>query len=73
MKLLWLFIKFILLTLAIVLISKYVLVKLLRKLAETLNLKPKYVGEITGIATSVPELLTVSFFSCKWTYKYKYN
>lgn len=61
MKLLWLFIKFILLTLAIVLISKYVLVKLLRKLAETLNLKPKYVGEITGIATSVPELLTVSF------------
>lgn len=61
MELLWLFIKFILLTLAIVLISKYVLVKLLRKLAETLNLKPKYVGEITGIATSVPELLTVSF------------
>lgn len=61
MEILWLFIKFIILTLAIVAISKYILVKLLRKLAETLNLKPKHVGDITGIATSVPELLTVSF------------
>ena len=61
MEILILFLKFIILTLAIVAISKYILVKLLRKLAETLNLKPKYVGDITGIATSVPELLTVSF------------
>lgn len=61
MEILWLFIKFILLTLSIVAISKYILVKLLRNLAETLNLKPKRVGDITGIATSVPELLTVCF------------
>ena len=52
---------FILLTLIIVAISKYVLVSLLRKLAETLNLKPKSVGIIAGAATSIPELLTVCF------------
>jgi len=63
MEILWLFIKFILLTLAIVGISKYILVRLLRKLAETLNIKPKHVGDITGMATSVPELLTVAFSS----------
>ena len=61
MVIFWLFVKFIFLTLAIVAISKYILVKLLRKLAETLDLKPKFIGDITGAATSVPELLTVSF------------
>lgn len=61
MEILWLFFKFIFFTLTIVVISKYLLVKLLRRLSETLNLKPKYVGDITGLATSVPELLTVSF------------
>ena len=55
------FLKFILFSLLIVAISKYILVKLLRKLAETLNLKPKTVGNIAGIATSIPELLTASF------------
>lgn len=54
-------IKFILLSSLIVLISKYILVKLLRKLAESLNLSAKVVGDIAGIATSVPEFLTVSF------------
>lgn len=63
MEILYLFIKFLFYTIAIVLISKYLLVKLLRKLAETLNLKPKHVGDITGVATSVPELLTVIFSS----------
>ncbi len=53
--------KFILFSLLIVLISKYILVKLLRKLAEALNLSSKIVGNIAGVATSVPELLTVSF------------
>jgi len=53
--------KFISLSFLIVLISKYILVKLLRKLAEALNLSPKTVGNVTGLATSVPELLTVSF------------
>ena len=37
------------------------LVGLLRKLAESLNLSAKAVGNIAGLATSVPELLTVSF------------
>lgn len=43
----------------IILISKYILVKTLRKLAENLNLKPQTVGDIAGYATSVPELLTI--------------
>ncbi|MCI8444752.1 MAG: hypothetical protein HFJ37_06395 [Clostridia bacterium] len=43
----------------IVLISKYILVGTLRKLAENLNLKPKTVGEVAGYATSMPELLTI--------------
>lgn len=45
----------------IVLISKYLLVKILRKIGELLKLKPKTIGNIAGIATSIPELLTVSF------------
>ena len=53
--------KFIILSILIVLISKYILVKVLRKLAESLNLSAKTVGNIAGIATSVPEFLTVSF------------
>lgn len=48
-------------TFLIVVICKYVLVKYIRKLAEVLNLSPKTVGNISGIATSIPELLTVSF------------
>lgn len=47
----------------IVLISKYILVSTLRKLAETLNLKPKTVGNIAGYATSMPELLTIGVSS----------
>jgi Ca2+/Na+ antiporter len=42
----------------IVLISKYILVTAIRKLAEYLNLKPHTVGNIAGFATSIPELLT---------------
>lgn len=56
-------IKFIIYSLAIVYISKQILVRLLRKLAEILNLKAKTVGNIAGFATSVPELLTVFFSS----------
>ena len=47
----------------IVLISKYILVKTLRNLAENLKLKPKTVGDIAGVATSIPELLTISISS----------
>ena len=54
-------IKFLLYSFAIVVIAKYLLVPTLRKLSELLNLGPKASGNIAGIATSVPELLTVSF------------
>ena len=57
------FIKFFVYSIIIVVTSKYALVKLIRNLAKILNLKPKTVGNIAGIATSVPELLTVSFSS----------
>lgn len=53
--------KFILFSFLIVLISKYILVKLLRKLAEALNLSSKTVGNVAGVATSIPEFLTVTF------------
>ena len=55
------FTQFIFLAFIIVIIAKYVLVGLLRRLAEILGLKPRTIGNITGFATSVPELLTVSF------------
>ena len=47
----------------IVFISKRILVKTLRNLAENLSLKSKTVGNIAGIATSVPELLTIGVSS----------
>lgn len=59
------FMKFIIYSGLIVVISKYILVKTLRKLAENLNLKPKTVGDIAGCATSVPELLTISTSSIR--------
>ncbi len=59
------FLKFILYSGLIVLIAKYMLVTTLRKLAESLNLNPKTVGNIAGHATSMPELLTVVTSSIK--------
>lgn len=61
MNLLWEIILFVFYSLLIVAISKYILVTVLRKLAESLELKAKTVGNIAGIATSTPELLSVSF------------
>ena len=58
-------IKFILFAFLIVLISKYILVVTLRKLAENLKLKAKTVGDIAGIATSVPEFLTITTSSLR--------
>lgn len=55
--------KFIIYSGLIVIISKYILVTNLRKLAENLNLKAKTVGNVAGYATSMPELLTVSVSS----------
>lgn len=53
-------VKFIIYCSAIVLISKYILIGTIRKLANHLKLSSKTVGEIAGYATSVPELLTVA-------------
>lgn len=61
MKLLFEIIQFIIYSLCIVGISKYILVPVLRKLAESINLKAKTVGNLAGVATSVPEFLSVSF------------
>lgn len=52
--------KFIFYSSLVVLISKYILVTTLRKLAESINLKAKTVGDIAGYATSVPEFLTIT-------------
>ena len=59
MELLLQILQFTVYTALIVLISKYILVTTLRNLAENLKLRPKTVGNIAGIATSVPELLTI--------------
>ena len=53
--------KFFIYSILIVIISKYVLVKLLRNFALSLNLSARTVGSIAVVATSMPELLTVSF------------
>ena len=58
-------VKFIIYSALIVLISKYILVTTLRKLAESLKLKPKTVGNIAGYATSIPELLTITTSSLR--------
>ena len=58
-------IKFIIYSFLIVLISKNILVVTLRKLAENLRLKSKTVGNIAGISTSVPELLTITTSSLR--------
>lgn len=55
------FILFFIYAILIVLISKYILIRVLRNIAENLKLKPKIVGNIAGFTTSIPELLTVSF------------
>lgn len=54
-------IKFLIFSFLIVVVSKYILVKLLRNLAMVLNLKSQTVGAISGVATSTPELLSVCF------------
>lgn len=45
----------------IVLIAKKLLVPILRKLAKSLNLNSQAIGNISGVATSIPEFLTVTF------------
>lgn len=65
MELLWNVIEFILFSGVIVFVSKNILVKTLRNLAENLGLKPKTIGDIAGVSTSIPELLTISVSSFK--------
>lgn len=55
--------KFIVYSSLIVIISKFLLVRILRNLAENLNLRANIVGNIAGIATSIPEFLTVTISS----------
>ena len=52
-------VKFIICSILIVIIAKKILSNTLRKLAEIMRLKPKTVGYIAGISTSIPELLSV--------------
>lgn len=63
MELIWEIVQFAIYAGLIVIISKNILVKTLRNLAENLKLKPKTVGDIAGFATSIPELLTISVSS----------
>ncbi len=63
MELFWEIVQFAVYAGLIVIISKKILVKTLRNLAENLSLKPKTVGNIAGAATSVPELLTIGITS----------
>ena len=58
-------VKFFIYAMLIVIISKFMLVKALRKLSESLNLKPRTIGNIAGVATSIPEFLTVTVSSFK--------
>lgn len=58
-------VKFFIYSILIVIISKHMLVKALRKLSESLKLKPRIIGNIAGVATSIPEFLTVTVSSFK--------
>ena len=62
------FIEFVVYSGLIIIISKYILVNILRKFAENLELKPKTIGHITGYATSIPELLTITIASINGLY-----
>ena len=63
MNFVWEIIKLIIELLVIIIVSKNLLVPTLRKLGEVLELKPHTIGNIAGIATSIPEFLTVTFSS----------
>ena len=54
-------IEFIIYAILIVFITKNILIKVLRTLANALDLESKLVGNITGVATSMPEMISVFF------------
>lgn len=53
--------QFIIYSILIVIVTKNFLIKALRKLASALDLEAKTVGDISGIATSMPEVISVFF------------
>ena len=59
------FIKLGICSVLIVLISKYILANSLRNLAKAIEIKPKTIGNISGMATSIPELLTTTISGFK--------
>lgn len=61
MEILLVFAQFIFWAALIVLIAKYLLVTTLQKFGEALQLKPRVIGTIAGVATSTPEFLTIIF------------
>lgn len=63
MELVFNLLKFIIYSTLIIIIAKNALVTVIRKLATALNLDSKVVGNIAGIATSMPELISVFFTS----------
>ena len=54
-------VEFVIYSILIVFITKNFLIKILRTLAGVLDLDSKVVGDITGFATSMPELISVFF------------
>lgn len=55
--------QFVIYSILIVFVTKSFLVKVLRQLASALDLESKTVGDISGIATSMPEVISVFFTS----------
>lgn len=57
--------EFVIYSILIVLVTKRFLIKALRQLASALDLDSKTVGDIAGVSTSMPELISVFFTSLK--------
>ena len=55
--------EFIIYSILIVLVTKNFLIKVLRQLASALDLEAQTVGDISGVATSMPEIISVFFTS----------
>ncbi|MCI8833386.1 MAG: hypothetical protein HFJ19_04215 [Clostridia bacterium] len=53
--------QFIIYSILIVLVTKNFLIKVLRRLASALDLDSKTVGNVSGVATSMPEVISVFF------------
>ncbi len=56
-------VEFIIYSILIVFVTKNFLIKVIRQLASALDLESKTVGDISGVATSMPEIISVFFTS----------